>query len=105
MNDILLFEEEVFKDLGYDVEVEIILIDSDGKFVDFLDEDVLDKVIEFVLYGGCCVRKIVLLDGEVVIFYEVRLLISGFYKIKLMDLGGYYKYYEIIFCNILWKIY
>ncbi|MBU8854397.1 hypothetical protein C2I27_23175 [Priestia megaterium] len=102
-NDTSLFEEEALKDLGHDVEVEIILTDSDGKPVDPSDEDALDKVIELVPHGGRRARKIVLPDGEVVILHEVRLSISGFYKIKLIDLGGHHKHHELTSCNIPWK--
>ncbi|MHA2962305.1 BMQ_0737 family morphogenetic spore coat protein [Priestia megaterium] len=102
-HDTSLFNEHVLKGLGDDVEVEIILTDCHGTPVDPSDEDALDKVIELVPHGGRRPRTIILPDGESVVLHEVKLSISGFYKIKLIDLGNHQKHHEFTSCNIPWK--
>lgn len=103
-NDTSLFEEEALKDLGHDVEVEIVLTDSEGHPVDPSDEDALDNVIELVPHGGRRPKKIVLPDGEVVVLHEVKLSISGFYRVKLIELNGHHKHDEVESSVIPWKI-
>ncbi|MFE3890288.1 hypothetical protein ACFX4Y_11705 [Priestia sp. YIM B13446] len=103
-NDTSLFKEEALKDLGHDVEVEIVLTDSEGHPVDPSDEDALDNVIELVPHGGRRPKKIVLPDGEVVVLHEVKLSISGFYRVKLIELSGHHKHDEVESSVIPWKI-
>lgn len=103
-NDASLFDEEALEDLGHDVEVEVILTDSKGHSVDVSDEEALDHVIELVPQGGRKPKKVILPDGEIVILHEVKLSISGFYKIRLINLGGHHKYSDVESSVIPWKI-
>src|SRR6478736_5923749 len=48
--------------------------------------------------------EVILTDGEIVILHEVKLSSSGFYKIRLIDLGGHHKYSDVESSGIRWKI-
>ncbi|MEK1831535.1 hypothetical protein AAAC51_29590 [Priestia megaterium] len=43
-------------------------------------------------------------DGEVVVLHEVKLSISGFYRVKLIELSGHHKHDEVESSVIPWKI-
>ncbi len=66
------------------VDMEVILTDEAGNPVDLSDENSIAEVLEVSTARGTGrrEREILLPDGETVTLHEVRLSISGFYRIK-----------------------
>lgn len=69
--------------LNTTADVQVVLTDAAGTPIDFHDEDALNDVIEVSPFGRRRHREIVLPDGEVISLQEVRISISGFYRIKI----------------------
>ncbi|MED3824090.1 hypothetical protein P4561_10245 [Priestia flexa] len=74
---------------GPTAEVQAVLTDEEGNPIDLSDDDAINSVIEIAPFGKRRTRKIVLPDGEFVKLQEVRLSISGFYRVKLTNVPNF----------------